>query len=161
MKARIDLDDTDLQLLAILREQPRVSNRQIADRLEVAEGTIRNRIRRLQQDHVIAFTAIRRLDGKTPPSAAYIGIHVGGNRIRAVCDALAAMPQITFVATMLGRYDILACAVTPDFEALTQLLHVQLPAIDGIKSTETSLSTAFVKHDHRWGIVLEQGQKSK
>lgn len=155
MNGKIELDATDMQLLAILREQPRISNRQIADRLDVAEGTIRNRIRRLQQHNVVAFTAIRRLDGKTLPSAAYIGIHVDGNRIAAVCDALTAMPQITFVATMLGRYDILACAVTTDFEALTHLLHVQLPAIDGIKSTETSLSTAFVKHDHRWGIVLK------
>jgi Lrp/AsnC family transcriptional regulator for asnA, asnC and gidA len=155
MNGKIELDATDLRLLAILRDQPRISNRQIADKLDVAEGTIRNRIRRLQQHNVIGFTAIRRLDGQTLPSAAYIGIHVDGNRVAAVCDALAAMPQITFVATMLGRYDILACAVAKDFEALTQLLHVQLPAIDGIKSTETSLSTAFVKHDHRWGIVLK------
>lgn len=155
MSTNIELDATDQQLLAILREQPRISNRQIADKLDVAEGTIRNRIRRLQQHHVVAFTAIRRLDGKTLPTAAYIGIHVDGNRVAGVCDALTALPQITFVATMLGRYDILACAVTADFEALTHLLHVHLPAIDGIKSTETSLSTAFVKHDHRWGIVLK------
>jgi len=154
MNSKVELDATDLELLAILREQPRISNRQIAERLGVTEGTIRNRIRRLQQHNVIAFTAIRRLNGKVLPSAAYIGIHVDGNRVAAVCDALAAIPQITFVATMLGRYDILACAVTPDLAALTHLLHVQLPSIDGIKSTETSLSTAFVKHDHRWGVVL-------
>jgi Lrp/AsnC family transcriptional regulator, regulator for asnA, asnC and gidA len=154
MNSKVELDNTDRELLAVLREQPRISNRQIAERLHVTEGTIRNRIRRLQQHNVIAFTAIRRLDGKTPPSAAYIGIHVEGNRIAAVCDALAAIPQITFVATMLGRYDILACAVATDFAALTHLLHVLLPSIDGIKSTETSLSTAFVKHDHRWGVVL-------
>jgi len=55
---------------------------------------------------------------------------------------------------MLGRYDVLACAVTRDVQALTHLLHVQLPAIEGIRSTETSLSTTFVKHDHRWGFVL-------
>lgn len=156
MNNRVELDTTDLELLAILREQPRISNRQIAERLEVAEGTIRNRVRRLQRHNVIAFTAIRRLDAGTPPSAAYIGIHVDGNRIASVCDALAAIPQITFVATMLGRYDILACAVAADFAALTNLLHVQLPAIAGIKSTETSLSTAFVKHDHRWGVVLNR-----
>lgn len=155
MNSKTELDATDQQLLAILREQPRISNRQIAERLDVTEGTIRNRIRRLQQHNVIAFTAIRSLTGKTPPAAAYIGIHVEGNRVTQVCDALATLPQITFVATMLGRYDVLACAVTADFAALTQLLHVQLPAIDGIKSSETSLSTAFVKHDHRWGVVLK------
>jgi len=157
MNIKVELDATDVALLAILREQPRISNRQIAELMGVTEGTIRNRVRRLQQQNVIAFTAIRRLNGKTPPSAAYIGVHVDGNRIAAVCDALVAIPQITFVATMLGRYDILACVVTADFAALTHLLHVQLPSIEGVKSTETSLSTAFVKHDHRWGVVLNHG----
>jgi len=157
MSTKDELDATDLELLAILREQPRISNRQIAERMDVTEGTIRNRVRRLQQKNVVAFTAIRRLNGKTPPSAAYIGIHVDGDSIAAVCDALAAIPQVTFVATMLGRYDILACAVTVDFAALTHLLHVQLPSIAGVKSTDTSLSTVFVKHDHRWGVVLNSG----
>jgi len=153
-----DLDAIDHQLLHVLREEPRLSNRQIADKLEVTEGTIRNRIRRLQQNQVVAFTAIRRLDGNTLPSAAYIGLHVEGNRVHEVCDALVAIPEITFVATMLGRYDVLACAVTQDVQALTHLLHVQLPAIKGIRSTETSLSTTFVKHDHRWGFVLNNNE---
>jgi len=84
MTTKPELDAIDHQLLQVLREDPRLSNRQIAERLTVTEGTIRNRIRRLQQNNVVAFTAIRRLDGKTLPSAAYIGLQVEGNRY-AMC----------------------------------------------------------------------------
>ena len=52
------LDDLDRQLIDILARDARVSNRKIAGDLGVTEGTVRGRIKRLQQDKLISFTAI-------------------------------------------------------------------------------------------------------
>ncbi len=52
------MDDLDRQLVEILSADARVSNRKIAADLGVTEGTVRGRIKRLQQDRLIAFTAI-------------------------------------------------------------------------------------------------------
>ena len=54
----VQLDDLDRQLIEILGRDARVSNRKIAGDLGVTEGTVRGRIKRLQQERLIAFTAI-------------------------------------------------------------------------------------------------------
>ena len=56
--ADVQIDDLDLQLIDLLSRDARVSNRKVASELGVTEGTVRGRIKRLQQDGLIAFTAI-------------------------------------------------------------------------------------------------------
>ena len=58
----IEPDELDLQLIELLSRDARVSNRKIAAELGVTEGTVRGRIKRLQQDRLIAFTAITGLE---------------------------------------------------------------------------------------------------
>ena len=47
------MDDIDLRILEHLSVDARVSNREIADSMDLAEGTVRGRIKRLQADKVI------------------------------------------------------------------------------------------------------------
>ncbi|MEY2925617.1 MAG: hypothetical protein RL367_94, partial [Pseudomonadota bacterium] len=68
------LDDLDRQLIAILSDDARVSNRKIANDLGVTEGTVRGRIKRLQQDKLIAFTAITSLGLEKAGKLAFIGV---------------------------------------------------------------------------------------
>lgn len=64
------LDQLDRQLIDILAKDARVSNRKIAADLGVTEGTVRGRIKRLQQEGLIAFTAITGFDLKQPHQAS-------------------------------------------------------------------------------------------
>ena len=52
------LDDLDRKIVELLARDARVSNRQIAVRLGVTEGTIRGRIKRLEKDKCIRLTAV-------------------------------------------------------------------------------------------------------
>ena len=52
------LDDVDLRILEKLSRDARMSNREIADSLELAEGTVRGRIKRLQADNVIKILSL-------------------------------------------------------------------------------------------------------
>ena len=45
----MQLDDTDRRLLAVLLEDARISQRGLAQRIGVAQGTITNRLRRLER----------------------------------------------------------------------------------------------------------------
>ena len=49
----MNLDETDRALLHLLGEDARVSHRQLARELGLAQGTVTNRIRRLEQEGVI------------------------------------------------------------------------------------------------------------
>jgi len=41
------LDETDLNIIALLKENGRIQNNDIASRLSISEGTVRNRIKKL------------------------------------------------------------------------------------------------------------------
>ena len=46
----MDLDETDLALLRLLKEDARLSHRHLARNLGVAQGTVTNRLRRLEEE---------------------------------------------------------------------------------------------------------------
>ncbi|WP_157008235.1 Lrp/AsnC family transcriptional regulator, partial [Xenophilus azovorans] len=55
----INLDDTDRQLIALLRDNARATVASLAQRLRVARGTVQNRIARLEREGVIAGYTVR------------------------------------------------------------------------------------------------------
>ena len=52
------IDDLDLRVIRLLQQDARSSNRRIAAELGVSEGTIRSRIRRMEEERIIRIQAI-------------------------------------------------------------------------------------------------------
>jgi Lrp/AsnC family transcriptional regulator, regulator for asnA, asnC and gidA len=69
------LDELDHKIVAKLGQDARVSNRQIAAELGVTEGTIRSRIKRLQNDRLIQFTVVTDFRMAGSPNLVMMGIH--------------------------------------------------------------------------------------
>ena len=104
------IDKIDRKILEYLSEDARISNREIASAMDLTEGTVRGRIKRLQSENIIRIMAIadvRVQTGYDSPMMAYLGIHADLKEIKGVADAIAKLPFVRFAATMLGRYDIL------------------------------------------------------
>ena len=147
------LDDLDKQILDCLYKDVRISNRKIAAALGITEGTVRTRIRRMQEDRLVRFTAA--IDSKVyaQPVVGFIGVNVFGGKLREACDALAAFSELNFVAVMLGRYDIICTFLLAENEQLRDLLESKIPAIDGVKSTESIQALQVYKFDRRWSVL--------
>jgi Lrp/AsnC family transcriptional regulator for asnA, asnC and gidA len=67
---------------------------------------------------------------------------------------LAALPEITFVASLVGRADILAMTLVRDGADLTRYLHQTIDKIEGVHRIEYSLTHKFLKHDFRYASLL-------
>lgn len=148
------LDELDRRILEFLWRDARISNREIAQALDIVEGTVRLRIKRLQQENVIRIVPVMSTLGASSPTLAYLGIHTELARSREVAGAVAALPFVRFVATMLGRYNILAMtAVLSGSELLDQVRDHIVP-IPGVLHVDTSLAVRTLKYDYRWGRVL-------
>lgn len=154
MKKR-PLDDLDKEILKLLSHDARVSNRKIASNLGVTEGTIRGRIKRLQEDNVIRITAVTDASLMGKPTVAYVGIKVAHDRVAEVAKQIAELHYIRFVATMLGRYNILAITLIDSPDQLVDIVNDDIISIPGVQNTETSLSIKAVKYDYRWGRILD------
>ena len=102
------MDDLDRQLVEILSTDARVSNRKIAADLGVTEGTVRGRIKRLQQDRLIAFTAITSFGLENSTKMAFIGVLAEVERVREIAKRIADLSTVNAVMITMGRFNILA-----------------------------------------------------
>lgn len=153
--SRRQLDQLDQQILEWLSADARTSNRKIAAELGVTEGTVRARIKRMEDEDQIRITAVTNIDQLANPAPAYIWVEVDKtSQSRSVAEQLAAIPEIGFVGMMLGRFDILAITMVHDNGQLARFLHTTISVIPGVRRTECSLGVRLVKHDYRISRIV-------
>jgi Lrp/AsnC family transcriptional regulator for asnA, asnC and gidA len=155
MQARRRLDDIDKSIVAWLSRDARLSNRHIATELGVTEGTVRGRIKRMEEEKLIRITAVTNIDRFRDAALAYIWIEVErSGQTRAVARTLAAIPELGFVGEKLGRSDILAITKVRNAEHLAEFVHQCINCVEGVRRTESTLGVNFVKHDYRMARIV-------
>ena len=73
---RRELDSTDAAIVARLSQDARLSNREIAEELGVTEGTVRARVKRMEEEKQIRITAVTNIDRFRDAALAYIWVEV-------------------------------------------------------------------------------------
>jgi DNA-binding Lrp family transcriptional regulator len=136
------MDDTDRQLIALLRKDARASVATLATRLGVSRGTVSNRLRKLEDDHVIVGYTVRlRPDAQPAQLRAWMSVHVEGNQTRAVIASLLGEPAVVSLHDTNGRWDLLAELAASSMTELSQVLE-RIRLTKGISTTETSILLA-------------------
>ena len=152
---RRKLDDIDKAIVKWLSRDARTSNRQIATALGVTEGTVRARIKRMEEEKLIRITAVTNIDRFRDAALAYIWIEVErSSNTQSVASTLAEMSELGFVGVMMGRFDILAITMVRNTEHLGDFLHSKINVIPGVRRTESTLGVNFVKHDYRMARIV-------
>jgi Lrp/AsnC family transcriptional regulator for asnA, asnC and gidA len=152
---RHKLDDLDKGIVSWLSRDARISNGHIARELDVTEGTVRARIKRMEQEKLIRITAVTNIDRFRDAALAYIWIEVErSGQTRAVAEALADVAELGFVGIMLGRSDILAITMVRNAEHLAEFVHKRINSVEGVRRTESTLGVNFVKHDYRMARIV-------
>jgi DNA-binding Lrp family transcriptional regulator len=97
------MDDTDQQLLGLLRANARASVASLAKTLRVARGTVQNRISKLEASGtIVGYTVRLKPQTDTHRIAALMTIAVEGNRAEAVLRALRGDPAVQARALEMG-----------------------------------------------------------
>lgn len=151
--ATIQLDDLDLQLIKLLSRDARVSNRKIAAELGVTEGTVRGRIKRLQADQLIAFTAITSFDMAEHSRLAFINIEANVANVRAIAQQISEIPHINAVMLMMGKFNILAMCLFQDIERVVEIAADQILPLPGVYHVETSIAVKTTKYNARMAKI--------
>ncbi|CAN5386145.1 Lrp/AsnC family transcriptional regulator [soil metagenome] len=133
------MDETDHQLISLLRQDARLSIAALASKLGVSRGTVTNRIRRLEDDKVIVGYTVRlRPDVPQSEIKAWMSIAVEGNQTRTVIASLLGEPGVATLHDTNGRWDLLAELRAENLPALAKVLE-RIRLLKGISNTETSI----------------------
>jgi DNA-binding Lrp family transcriptional regulator len=138
-RAALPMDEIDHQLIALLRDDARMSVATIAKKLGVARGTVQNRIGKLEADGtIVGYTVRLRPQAEERRLGALMTIAVEGNRPETTLRALRGDPAVVALYSTNGRWDFVAELRADTLEEFDRVLS-RIRRIDGISNTETSL----------------------
>ena len=139
------MDDTDRQLIALLRDDARAPVAQLAKTLRVSRGTVQNRLKKLEANGVVVGYTVRlRPQERDEAIRALMTVAVEGNRSEAVLKALRGEPAVAALHTTNGRWDIVAELRADSLQTFDGVLG-RIRRIEGIANTETSLLLSSLK----------------
>ncbi len=139
------LDEVDRYLIEALRKDGREPFAQIAERLGVSPGMIRQRYSRLVEQGYLKVVAITNPIQHGWKMMAMIGIRTDGNRMLEVAGQVARLEEVIYLVVVSGRFEILAEVFCRDNEDLLRFLTERLYAIQGVRETETFIHLRIVK----------------
>jgi len=141
----ISLDEIDQRILDAMRKDGRAAFAQIAAKLKVSPGMIRQRYNRLVDTGLLKVVAISNPLQRGFKTMALIGIRTDGNRMLDVADAISKLKEVVYLVVVSGRFDIMAEVICRDHEDLLNFITEKLYAIDGVRESETFMHLKIVK----------------
>ena len=144
------LDDVAKRIIELLQEDGRQSYAAIAKAVGLSEAAVRQRVQRLLDAEVMQIVAVTDPIQVGFRRQAMIGIRAEGDLIE-LGEALSAMPEVDYVVTTAGSFDILAEVVCEDDDHLLDLLTHRIRTLRGVRTTETFVYLKLNKQHYNWG----------
>ena len=145
----MNLDATDRTILAALLEDARISQRGLAKRVGVAQGTITNRLRRLEEMGVIkGYTVLLDAESIGWTMTVITGLRIQKGSMIDLQQQIAADPRVFAVYDVTGDYDSMVLARVRgrrDLDDLTKTVFT----LNGVQRSFTQVVLNTVKEDGR------------
>lgn len=136
---RSDLDETDVQLLALLREDARRQVSVLAAATGVSRATVYTRIGRMEQQGVIdGYTVRVGADYDRSLVRAHVMIKLSPKLTAETEAALSAIPELSALYSISGENDLIAMIEAVDLGELDTLIDT-IGMLDGVEKTTSSI----------------------
>ena len=144
------VDEMDQLIIDKLRENGRITVRDLAAVTELTEATVRARMRALERVDLLRITATVNIELLGEHYFAPVGVVVSGRPVDDVAEDLAKIPEVVTLMTMIGPQDIEMQVATRSLEDLRRALTTTIPSVPGVAKLARSLTLDTVKFESRW-----------
>ena len=131
------MDQLDLSILNSLRKDARRPFTDIAQEINVSEGTVRNRVTRLLKDRTVQFVGLIDPEQMGYDAPAMIGVTVQSNLLEEAANEIAQFREVSYLVMTSGEYDLIVEVLCRDREHLADFLNQNLRQIEGVLQTKT------------------------
>jgi DNA-binding Lrp family transcriptional regulator len=134
------LDDVDRAIVAVLREDGRISMRALAARLHISRAGAYMRVQRLEEAGVITGYA-----AQVDPQAygyglsAYVYLKIAQRTWKTLCARIMTIPEVEHAALVSGDTDIVLLVRARDNAELRELVLNSFQSMPEVLSTQTVL----------------------
>ena len=130
------MDSTDIAIITELKDG-RISFKKVADRLDLAEGTVRSRVRKLQQQGILDITALVDPEGLPEHSVVLIGVRVGDMDLVTKAREFSRLRGVISVCVVTGRFDLIVTVMLAKDFTILRFYTEEAVKVDNIRSVET------------------------
>lgn len=157
---RYACDPTDWKILAILQENARISNVELAEKVHLSPSPCLARVKALEESGLI-----RHYAALLDPNAIGLGISVfvqvrlerqSEAALVAFEGAVAGRSEVMECYLMMGSSDYLLRVVVPDLEGFQQFVVSFLSRIPGVGNIQSSVALKPVKYKTALPLPLER-----
>jgi Lrp/AsnC family transcriptional regulator, leucine-responsive regulatory protein len=146
----MQLDQIDRQLLVLLQENSRRTNKELAGKLQLSVTAVYERIRKLERSGVISnYVALVKPEKIDRSFTAFCQIklvqHTKGNVTRFE-NQVSQLSEVLEVFHVSGEYDYVLKVMVKDMEAYRDFMLNKLTALDHIGSTQSTFVISPVKN---------------
>jgi Lrp/AsnC family transcriptional regulator for asnA, asnC and gidA len=147
IQTKLRLDDTDMRIVAILEENGRTPNNEIASRLDLSEGTVRNRIRKLTESNYLKIRGLTNANLRTDKQLLFILVKLTTTKNwERTAREVAELPHVRSVSMITGRFDLIVeIYIEPH-----NLINFLTNDLTSVRSIGTSESLAAIKTFGKW-----------
>jgi Lrp/AsnC family transcriptional regulator, regulator for asnA, asnC and gidA len=146
-------DELDKNIVRLLAKNANEKVRIIAGKLSANENTIRRRIKKLSQERLLLVRGFVNPVEYGLRLAAMIAFDVDSNKLELVAEQLVGLPEINWLSTCVGRFDLIAISYFPSNNSLSEFLMNKVVQIEGLKNLETFVCLELKKGPQ--GVILK------
>ena len=154
-KSTIKTDAVDDGIMAILREDGRLSNREVARRLEVSEGTVRQRLKKLQDAGAIRIGVVTDANRVGFAVSAWVRVSVAPQHTDHALKTFTGVDDVQYVAAMAGRYNVLVVVTATNQLELMRIVNTKIESCRGVSQVDVRIIAQTIKHNiHEFVVRL-------
>jgi Lrp/AsnC family transcriptional regulator for asnA, asnC and gidA len=144
------IDQLDRKVILELQQDGRRLYKDIAKKLKVSEGTVRNRVGRLIDNGILVLQARVNPFAFPHKISALVGVRIKGRETEKTLEKIEKIPCVTSIWNATGRYDLFFELMVDSLQELNDILYREvLGKIRDVSYTETfitlSSKTKFYK----------------
>jgi Lrp/AsnC family transcriptional regulator for asnA, asnC and gidA len=145
------VDRIDRTIIGHLQYDGRMSFTDIAAELDISEGAVRRRVKRLIQGGLLQIVGIAEPQFLGWNAAGMIGVAAQAGQVDAVAHQIAQFPEVSYLFMASGGFDLFAEVYCRDMDHFVSFLNNKLQKVPGVQRTETFMILKMYKLSYRWG----------
>lgn len=137
------LDEVNRKILRLLQKNARISNTELADKVNLSPTPCLRRLKRLQEDgYIEGYSAIlnKKAIGLNVSAFVFANLEKNTKESGDLFESdLRKLPEVTECCVVTGRYDYVLRVVTKDLETYDKFIKEKLANIDSIANLESMI----------------------
>lgn len=152
------LDDADRRLLALLQDDGRLTNAELAEKVGLSLSACHRRVKRLEDEGVIAgYSAV--LDRKSVGCnvLAYVFVKLEAHSeefLAAFVKGIEKIDEIVACYAIAGGGDYLLKVATKDMDAYADIALKKIVRLPGVKDSSSNFVLTTLKREAGWPVKI-------